>query len=55
MDDGHIVARNMDRKEINILRKTMHQVDFIYKIILGCTVNKTYNSAARTLPLYKFG
>ena len=32
-DDGHIVARNMQRKEINILRKTVHQVDFIYKII----------------------
>ena len=30
--DGHIVARNMWRKEINILRKTVHQVGFIYKI-----------------------
>jgi len=30
-DDGHIVARNMERKEINRLRKTVHQVDFIYK------------------------
>jgi hypothetical protein len=30
-DDGHIVARNMQRKEINILRKTVHQVGFIYK------------------------
>jgi len=29
--DGHIVARNMYRKEINILRKTVHQVGFIYK------------------------
>ena len=34
-DDGHIVARNMYRKEINILRKTVHQFGFIYKIIQG--------------------
>jgi len=35
-DDGHIVARNMQRKETNILRKTVQQVGFIYKtIILG--------------------
>jgi len=40
-DDGHIVARNTYRKQINILRKIMHQVGFIYKIIQGCTVNKT--------------
>ena len=32
-DDGHIVARNMYGKEINILRKSVHQVGFIYKII----------------------
>jgi len=31
-DDRHIVARNMYRKEINILRKTLHQVGFIYKV-----------------------
>jgi len=48
-DDGHIVARNMQRKEINILRKIVHQVGFIYKIIQGCTVNKTYNSVYNTL------
>ena len=30
-DDGHIVARNMQRKEINKLRKIVHQVGFIYK------------------------
>jgi hypothetical protein len=29
-DDGHTVARNMQRKEINILRKIVHQVGFIY-------------------------
>jgi len=40
-DDGHIVARNMNRKEISILRKIVHQFGFIYKIIHGCTVNKT--------------
>jgi len=31
-DDGHIVAQNMYRKEINILRKIVHQIGFIYKI-----------------------
>jgi hypothetical protein len=31
-DDGHIVARNMKRKEINILRKIVHEVGFIYKM-----------------------
>jgi len=40
-DDGHIVAWNMYRKEINMLRKIVHQVGFIYKIIQGCTVSKT--------------
>jgi len=30
-DDGHVVAPNMYRKEINILRKIVHQVGFIYK------------------------
>jgi len=30
-DDGHIVARNILRKEMNILRKIVHQVGFIYK------------------------
>ena len=40
-DDGHIVNRNMWRKEIKILRKIVHQDGFIYKIIQGCTVNKT--------------
>jgi len=40
-DVGHIVTQNMYRKEINILRKFVHQVGFIYKTIQGCTVNKT--------------
>ena len=32
-DDGHIVARNTYRKGINILRKIVHQVGFIYNIM----------------------
>jgi len=40
-DDGHTVAQNMYRKEINILRKIMHQFGFIYKIIQGRMVKKT--------------
>ena len=31
-EDGRMVARNMYRKEINILRRTVHQVRLIYKI-----------------------
>ena len=31
-DEGHIVARSMQRKEINILRKIPHQLGFIYKM-----------------------
>jgi len=34
--DGHIVARNMERKPINTLRKFVHQIGSIYKIIHGC-------------------
>jgi hypothetical protein len=30
-DDGHIAAGNMPRNEINILRKIVHHVGFIYK------------------------
>jgi hypothetical protein len=30
-DDGHRVALSMYRKEINILRKIVHEVGFIYK------------------------
>ena len=30
-DDGHTVARNMQRKAINILRKFVHQAGSIYK------------------------
>jgi len=48
-DDGPTVAWNMLRLinilRINILRKTVQQVGFIYKIIQWCTVNKTQNCA----------
>ena len=30
-DDWHIVARNIERKSINILRKLVQQLGFIYK------------------------
>jgi len=39
-DDGHIFARNVYRKEINVLRKIMHQFGFVYKIIQGCRSTK---------------
>ena len=35
-------ARNMYRREINILTRIVHLVGLISKIIHGCTVNKTY-------------
>jgi len=41
--DGHIVSRNTYRKEINILRKTVHQVGFIY----NCEVKST-NASFKT-------
>ena len=34
-DDGHIAARNLYRKAINLLRKSVHQVGSIYKVIQG--------------------
>ena len=40
-DDKHRVAGNMQRKEINILRKIVHPVGFINCIIQGFTVNRT--------------
>ena len=42
-DDGHTVARNMYRREINILSGIVHLVGFICKIVQRCTVNKTQN------------
>ena len=32
-DDGRIVVRNILRKEINIVRKIVHHVGFIYKAL----------------------
>jgi len=32
-DDGHTVAQNIYRKEINIIRNTGQQVGFIYKTL----------------------
>jgi len=34
-------------KEINIIKKIVNQVGFIYKIIQGCTVNNTQNTVYR--------
>jgi len=48
-DDGHIVARNLSRKEINILKKIVNQVGCIYKIIQGWVVNKTSNSTIQSI------
>jgi hypothetical protein len=42
-DDGHTVARNMQRKAINTLKRFVQQAGSVYKIIQGSTVNKTYN------------
>ena len=39
-DDSHIFVRNVQRKTINILRKYVHQVGSIYKIIKGCRSTK---------------
>jgi hypothetical protein len=44
-DDGLIIARNMQRKEINILRKIVHQVDFIYKIYKNARSTKHKKTA----------
>jgi hypothetical protein len=44
-DNGHIVARNMDRKEINILRKIVHHVGFIYRKFHSFTPQFSIRSA----------
>jgi len=41
-DDGYIVVQNMYRKEINILRKIVHQVGCIYKIFPQDLPTKTF-------------
>jgi hypothetical protein len=40
-DDGHIVARNIYRKEIKILRKIVRQAGFIYKTIPAFIIRKS--------------
>jgi hypothetical protein len=36
-DDGHMIARNVYRREINILDRSVHVVGFIYKTVQGCS------------------
>ena len=43
-DDGHTVTQNIQRKEINILRTTVHQVGFIYKITSDLFVSQNSNA-----------
>jgi len=38
-DDGHTVTQNICRKEINILRKIVHPVGFIYNVIYWFNVS----------------
>ena len=51
-DDGHIVARNMYREEINIVRKIVHQVGLIYEIIQGRKVNKTLKNMIKIRSIF---
>jgi len=37
-DDGHMIARNTYRREINILIRIVHLVGFICKNVQGCTI-----------------
>ena len=46
-DDGHIVARNMQRKVIDILRKFVPQVGYIYIRTHGILWNRNGVSAVR--------
>ena len=48
-DDGQTVARNMQRKEINILRRIVHQVGFIYKIIKSFITATCFGSSYRAV------
>jgi hypothetical protein len=51
-DDGHTVARNVSRKEINVLRKIVHQFGFIYKIVLGGGAARSTEQKIQLLPFY---
>ena len=44
-DDGHIVARNMYRKGINILRKCVHQVSIYEVLVDKLTVSQLIKKA----------
>ena len=46
-DDGHIVARNMQRKEIYILRKIVHKVGLIYKVTENIQLCECYGRTHR--------
>jgi len=51
-DDGHIVARNMYRKAINLSRKSVHQIGSIYKRLYkasGSTKHKTVLQSSITV------
>ena len=48
-DDGYIVARNMQRQEINILRRIVHQVGLIYKSYKTTKSHSKYCHSAHTL------
>jgi len=38
-DDGHMVARNMQRREINVLSRIVHLVGFICKnVVVGINI-----------------
>ena len=50
-DDGHIVFRNTQRKEINILRKIVQQVGFIYKVFIIMTMNQRVPQRGISSPL----
>ena len=39
--DYEHLSPETSREKVNILRKIVHQVGFIYSIIKGCAVNKT--------------
>ena len=51
-DDGRIVARNVYRKEMNMLRKIVRQVGFIYKNIQSAAFNVTHFESRITHLLY---
>jgi hypothetical protein len=54
-DDGHVVARIMYRKEINILRKILHQAGFIYKITARCYLLTGFMKCSVTTEEFQIG